>query len=365
MRSESKFFRALCPFVSGVLFALAPFAARAQETDVYTVAKHSVSVKARDAVTAKKTALVLAKRQALRKVLRRIAPFNSFDQLPSPKPREIDDLLEGFSVRRERNSATRYLATLDFEFRADGVRKLLSGKNILVTDQQAEPIAVLPVYIEKGRIIHTGRDAWRTGWNGLDLTHAITPVRLVRPSPSLTMETVSRLLGGDLQAFVDLRERYKTRKLVLAVAEPTLDGKILTTRLFGVDRAGSLSLTRNDPVHKGGLKSAAKDAAALTLGILEGRWKLIRAPGGGSGAAGELAAIDVIVEFSGMSQWRDVRARLVKVPGVQGLDVKSLSARTAQVVLQFPGGAEPLAKALQPHGLNLLGGEGSWILRSN
>ncbi|GBE44611.1 hypothetical protein BMS3Bbin10_02711 [bacterium BMS3Bbin10] len=364
MASESIFFRAVWLFFLGLLFALAPLSARAQDANVYTVAKLSVDVKAKDAVTAKKTALVLAKRQALQKVFRRIAPFNSFDRLPSVKAPAIEDMLEGFSVRRERNSATQYLATLDFRFRADDVRKLLAGRDILVTDQQAEPIAVLPVYIEKGKINHTGRDVWRTAWNRLDLNNAITPVRLARAGPSLTMETLSRLLGGDLQAFVALREKNKAQKLVLAVAEPTADGKILTTRLFGVDRAGSLSLSRNDRVYNGKLKTAARNAAALTLGILEGRWKLIRAPGGGTGAAA-LTAIEVIVEFSGMSQWRDVRSRLVKVPGVQGLDVKSLSARTAQVSLQFPGGAERLAQALGSHGLTLLGGGDSWILRSN
>ena len=365
MKSESIFCRALWAYFACGLYVLAPLSARAQAAGVYTVAKLSVDVKAKDAVTAKKTALVLAKRQALRKVLRRIAPFNSFDRLPPVKAPMIEDLLEGFSVRRERNSPTQYLATLDFRFRADGVRKLLSGKDILVTDQQAEPVTVLTVYIEKGKIDHTGRDAWRTAWNRLDLVHAITPVRLVRSSPSLTMETLTGLLGGDLQAFVALREKYKTRKLVLAVAEPTADSKTLTTRLFGVDQAGSLSLTRNDRVYDGGLKLAARNSAALTLGILEGRWKLVRAPAGGAGATAALTAIDVIVEFSGMSQWRDVRARLLKVPGVQRLDVKSLSARTAQVALQFPGGAERLAQALGPHGLALLGGDGSWILRNN
>lgn len=365
MGRESIFFRAVGLFSLGVLLALAPLSARARDASVYTVAKLSVDIKAKDAVTAKKAALLLAKRRALHTVFRRIAPFNSFDRLPPVKAAAIENMLEGFSVRRERNSATRYLATLDFRFRAGNVRKLLAGKNILVTDQQAEPITVLPVYIENGKINYTGRDAWRTAWNGLDLNHAITPVRLVRSGPSLTMETLSRLLGGDLQAFVALRDKYKAKKLVLAVAEPTVDAKTLTTRLFGVDRAGSLSLTRNDPVYNGEMKSAARNAAALTLGILEARWKLIGAPGGGTGAAAALTAINVIVEFSGMSQWRDVRSRLVKVPGVQGLDVKSLSARTAQVALQFPGGAERLAQALGSHGLTLLGGGGSWILRSN
>ena len=57
--------------------------------------------------------------------------------------------------------------------------------------------------------------------------------------------------------------------------------------------------------------------------------------------------------------------RLAKVTGVNALDVKSLSARHAQVGLQFPGGAERLAQVLGSHGMTLQdGGNGALVLRS-
>ncbi len=365
MRCDSTYSRTVGAVFVCLLFALAPDFARAQDVDVYTVAKLSVDIQAKDAVTAKKQALRQAKRRALHRLLRRIAPFNSFDRLPSLKPGAVEELLDGFSLRRERNSATRYLATLDFRFQAEAVRKLLTAKGLVISDQQAGRIAVLPVYIENGKINHTGRDVWRMAWNGLDLKHAITPVRLVRAGPSLTMDVLSGLLGGDVEAFAGLRDKYKSQKLVLAIAEPTVDGNTLTTRLFGVDRIGPLSLMRNDPVYNSDLKSTARDAAEITLGILEGRWKLIKSPGGGANAEAALTAVDVIVEYAGMKQWQEIRARLVKVPGVQGFKIKSLSARTAQVAFQFPGGVERLSRTLGSHGLALFGGSGAWVLRSN
>lgn len=363
MRCDSSIFKASWPLVLCLMLMAYSMPADAQEKSVYTVAKLSVEVKAKDAVTAKKKALALAKRQALRTVFQRIAPFNSSDKLPTLKSAEIEDMLEGISVRRERNSATRYLATLDFSFSAEGVRKILGGKGISIFDQQSEPVALLPIYIENGKINHTGRDPWRTSWNDMDLAHAIVPLRLARAGPSFTMEMLSSLLGGDLQAFVALRDKYKAEKLVVAIAEPTTDGQTLTTHLFGVDRVGSISLKRTDTIYKKDFKSTAKSTALIALGALEGRWKLVRSPAGGAGAAP--VSIDLVVEFAGMRQWRDIRARLVKVPGVNGLDVKSLSARTAQVAFQYPGGAERLSGSLAPHGLSLHGGNGSLILRSN
>ncbi len=365
MRCDSAKYKAFRPSVLCLLLLAFCVPAEAQDSGLYTVAKLSVSMKAKDAVTAKKLALVLAKRRALDTVFRRITPFNSADRLPVVKTAAIEGMLEGISVRRERNSATQYLATLDFTFSAEAVRKVLGDKGFTISDQQAEPIAVLPVYIDKGKIIHTGRDPWRNAWNALDLTHALVPMRLSRAGPSFTMESLTSLLGGDVQAFVALRDKQKTGKLVLAIAELTADGQTLTTRLFGVDRVGSVSLNRNDPVFKRDMKSAANRASQIMLSVIEGRWKLSHSTAGGTGDDATPTSIGVVVEFAGMRQWRDIRARLVKVPGVNGLDVKSLSARTAQVAFQFPGGAERFSRALASHGLSLHGGGGSLILRSN
>jgi len=355
--------------IAALAFVLvsAPYfvAAVAQGKSVYTAVNLSVDVQAKDAVTAKTNALEAAKRRALATVMRRVSPFNSSGRFPEISEKQIDDMLEGFAVQRERNSATRYLATLDFTFNADAIRRLLAKEGIPLSDQQAEPITVIPVFISGGKIDHTGRDPWRAAWNGLDLLHAIVPVKVGRAAPSMTMEELSGLLGGSPQAFVDLREKANADKLVLAVAEPTADGKTLTSRLYGFDRIGALGLTRQDPVMSGDMKATAVHAASIAHAVIDGRWKLIQGPASSADGGGPATGIDIFVEFSGMDQWKDMRARLTKVPGVNALDVKSLSARHAQVGLQFPGGAERLAQVLGSHGMTLQdGGNGAWVLRS-
>ncbi|MDA7945963.1 MAG: DUF2066 domain-containing protein [Hyphomicrobiaceae bacterium] len=365
MRRKNHFARPITPLLLSFLLTVFSGMAGAQSTDVYTVAKLSVDVRAKDAVSAKKQAIADAKIRALYTVMRRLAPFNSSQTLPVLKLKTVDDVLEGYTVRSERNSKTQYLATLDFAFNPEGVRRLLVEKNIPINDQQAEPVAVLPLYVNKGKIDHTGRDPWRTAWNSLDLTNAIVPVRLVRPSPAFTFDKLTELVGGNVEAYVALRDKYKSDKLVVAIAEQSADGKAFTTQLFGVDRVGSISLTRNDPIHKGGVKASASEAASIALGVIEGRWKFVLSPAVGEGGAATLNAFDVVVEFGGMREWRDIRGRLRKVPGVQALDVGSLSARTASVKFQFLGGPDRLSQALAPHGLALTGGEGSWVLRSN
>ena len=355
----------LFSLAASVLLSLCP-QGHAQEKAVYTVARLEIDMQAKDAVTAKEKALAEAKRRALAIVLQRIAPFNSADKFSDIKAKAIENMIQGIAVQRERNSPTRYLATLDLTFDAQAVRSMLAEKGIPLSDQQADTITVLPVYILNGAVDHTGRDPWRNAWNTLDLTHSIVPVKLARTGPALTVESLSGLLGGDPKSFVELRDKVKAEKLVLAIAEPTADGKTLTSRLFGFDRIGAIGLTRHDPVIGGDMKMAARYAASISQDILNGRWKLVQAPGGAASGGGQAVAIDVYVEFSGMSQWNDIRKRLTKVPGVNDIDVKSLSARSAQIGLQFPGGVEILANVVGSHGLSLDGSSGNaWVLRSN
>ena len=178
------------------VMAAAPAPALAQASGVYVVAKLAVDATAKDAVAAKKKAMGEARRQAMQRLLKRITSFSAYERLPKIKAALIQDLLEGFSVRRERNSATRYLATLDFTFRPHAVQQLLAGYGIPFTDRQAPSIRVLPVYLAAGKI-QTGRsDVWRRSWLGLDLSHALTPVNLAQPSPSLTPEVIKSVLSG-------------------------------------------------------------------------------------------------------------------------------------------------------------------------
>lgn len=348
--------------IVGLAFGYPPKSVQA--ASLYTVAKLHVDVTAKDAVQAKKLGVVEAERRAARILFKRLAPFNSGDRIPRIKTRLIEDMLEGFSVRRERNSRTRYIATLDFTFRKAAVDQLLTGYGIPINDQQAPRLTVLPVYVSKGKVISTGRDPWRKAWLRLDLANAVVPVRLVRVAPSLTIDVVSGILGGDSVSYVKLLEQYKTRNLVLSVATLQDDGRLLT-QMIGADKAGSLSYRRLDRVSGKSITPVTRRVAGIVHGIMEGRWKMSRADAGADTEGSGLQAVSLIVEFSGLREWQAIRSRLAKVPGVQALAVGSLSARSAGVNLQYPGGVERLAGAVGAQQLYIENQGSAWILRAN
>ena len=348
-----------------VIVALSVPAARAQQSRVYTVEKLSIEANAADAVAAKKKAIAEAERRALNTVLWRITPFSAYERLPKPKSALIEDLLEGFSVRREANSGTQYLATLDFTFQQDSVRQFLQGYGIPYSETQAPLIGVVPILLRDGKVVRSGSDSWRKAWNGLDLDHTLTPVRLLPLEPALTDQQAQAILAGDEKAFEALSKLYGEDAMVVAVA--STDGKEgrLQTRLFGTDGAGPIDLSRFDRIGAGDMNGAAKRSAMIALRILEGRWKLARSPLGGVSDGVQHVNFAVTVEFAGLSQWQKMRSRLTRVPGVQSLDIVSLSARSANVTMEFPGGAERLSQQLRRHELYLQNEGGAWILRSN
>lgn len=352
--------------IAGLLLAqLAPAPALAQGGRVYKVEKLSIKATAADAVAAKKKAIAEAERQAMNIVLRRITPFSAYERLPKPKPALIEELLEGFSVRREGNSRTEYLATLDFTFQPDSVRQFLQGYGIPFNDTQAPQVKMVPILLRDGKIVKEGKNDWRKAWKTLDLDHALTPVRMLPLESGMTDEQAQAALAGDRAAFDAIARLYQEDVLVLAVASADdKDGKF-STRLYGVDRAGPIDLARFDRIGPDGVADAAKRAAMIELRIIEGRWKLARSPSDGANDDAPPVDFAMTAEFAGLPQWQKMRSQLTRVPGVQGLDVVSLSARAANVTLQFPGGAGRLSQQLSRHGLYLQNEGGAWILRTN
>ena len=82
----------------------------------FTVANYPVEARAKDAVTAKNSALADGQQAALRSLLRRLVPVTSYKRLKSIPPIKAADVIDGVSVKEERNSSTDYIATLDFSF---------------------------------------------------------------------------------------------------------------------------------------------------------------------------------------------------------------------------------------------------------
>jgi hypothetical protein len=342
----------------------------------YTVANYPVDATAGNAVAAKQQAIADGQQAAFRALLKRIVPVTAYKQLSRVSGIKAADLISGVTVRSERNSSIAYLANLDFSYQADAVRSALSRQGIPVVDEQAPPVIVVTVTLQ-GNPPDAKNDTglWRRAWTGLDLAHTITPVKVDDLKPAIPSDTVNALLAGDGTGLRALNDTYGTPLVVLAIADPDTASKKLTVTLAGRDAVGPLLLKRTYRNADGDLDYASQLAAVVSLGVLEGRWKAVKSGAGqqtaanvpvwsaSTGAGGE--DVSFLAQFVNPAQWDQIRTQLLDTPGIDALNIASVSDRDAAVSLKYPGGARSLANALGARGLSLIYADGGWVLRPN
>jgi hypothetical protein len=354
--------------------------AQASRADAaFTVGNYPVEATDKDAVAAKDKALADGQKAAFRSLLKRIVPVTAYKQIARLADVKAADLLSGVAVRSERNSTTEYIASLDFSFQPEAVRAALQKEGIPFVEAQAEPVTIVPI-IRQGNPPDDKNDtgAWRAAWSGLDLDHTLTPVKLEDLKPVIHSDTVKMLTEGDDNGLRIIAGEYKTDRIVFAIFETDLSAKKVFVTLAGQDAVGPFLLKRSYRVTDGDLGYTAELAAVVALGVLEGRWKAVRAPGSAQAAlspaengwtapdgtaSGNGESVAFVAEFNSLTQWNDIRTQLLDTPGVDDLNISTMSARSAEVVLRFPGGVQGLANAVGGRGLSLVDNGTGWVLR--
>ncbi|MGE0767877.1 MAG: DUF2066 domain-containing protein [Hyphomicrobiaceae bacterium] len=357
---------------------------------LFTVGNYPLEARAANAVAAKEKAIADGQKAALRSLLKRLVPVTAYRRLDRLKDVKAGDFIESFAVRSERNSSTTYIASYDFAFSPDPVRKLLDREGIPYLDRPAPTVTIVPAYrvspdaakrLPPTFSTAAGSDAWLYAWKALDLANSLTPASLQPLKPEVHGDTIRGLAEGDVGMLRTLGQAYGTETVVLAVLEPEPDRKKLTVVLVGRDAVQNIYLKRIYRMDEGDLAYTAELAAVISLSILEGRWKAINVrdypttqasdpagaaagwsasnspqayePGAAGGVYRAASPLTIAVMFQGMAEWQEISRELTHVPHVADIEVLGLSARGARVSLNYPGGAQNLAMALAERGLNL------------
>ncbi len=360
--------------------------------------------------------------QALQILFKRLAPVSAYPNLPQLSAKQIGDLVQSIGVEREQYSTTRYIANLDIYFSPQGVQQVLQSNGIPISTARAQPIKILPIVIDasmKGSdpVKPQGDEGWQDAWLGLDLAHSLTPAEIVAPGAGLTLDQLNKVLSGDVDAYDSLQAEYGRAPLLIAIAERAKDpkeGDVLITRLYGDDAVGDINYGDKDPIVKNDLRTAAQTAAARDFGVIENRWKVMQSPQGasqpgangaqaggqyqngqtyGQGASGQGAGgqdygqapqpgydsgnqtasaklgvtprnVVAEVQFQGLAGWQDIRSKLASVPGVQNLDVNSISPQGASVTFDYAGSLGTLQQVLAQNGLAFEESRSGFVLHS-
>jgi Uncharacterized protein conserved in bacteria (DUF2066) len=352
---------------SALLFAPGgPVAAASRNAGAFTVANFPVEARGKNAVAAKKTAISDGQSAALRSLLKRIVPVTAYGRLRQMGEVDAAQYVNGISVRGEQNSSTEYYASLDFAFSPDGVRGLLRERGVPFIDEQAPSVLLIPVLIGALGAPERSAGTWGEVWGGLDLENSVTPLTVVPLRPNIHPDVFNGLAQRDeARGMRILAAEYGRRQVVVVQAEVDRSTNRLKVRIDGRDSVGPVNWSRTYRIYDGDAAYAMELAAVVTLGVLEGRWKALKArQSGGIGALTQPAApVRIEVLFNNARDWYRLQRELAELSGVEAFRVGAVSARSANVSLSFPGGGGGLANVLARQGLSLDNAGDRWVLR--
>ena len=276
----------------------------------------------------------------------------------------IGDAVKDFSVTEEKVSAVRYIATLNYSFRPDAVKRLLAGRSARFAVTRSKPVLVVPVLVVAGAPPATdGGSAWRDAWRSVARSRGLVPLRLADASEAGFIGA-DGAAGADRARFADLAQRNDADAVLLTVATVST-GADGTSRVLKVASIRFATLGPGQPLPDKTFPLGApendaavfNDAAVAVAQDVETVWRR-----GNAVSTKAVSTTTVRVATLTLEDWVAMRRRLIELPQVERVQVVAVDREYATVAISYPGGADDLAAALSRRGLAMRSDNGQWLV---
>ena len=330
--------------------------------DVFTISHVKVDETAADAAKAKVKAISAAQVIAFRRLVQRLAPAGSLEQLPQFGANEVSRMMSGMTFEDERTGPTRYIATLTIKFLPDNVRELLYQYNVPFAEEQAANILLLPMWkTDKGVALWEGENPWKEAWVAQDLENSLTPLLIpIGDLTDIAALSADEAAASDSIKLEALRLRYGAENVLVSIAERRADGTIYIT-LKGETSFGLVNYAHSFEIADDDIPATLAPAAERFLLAMEETWKgaiaKINVP------SSNLNEITVAIPFDSLAEWNDIRARIQQTYGVGEVQIDSLSARGGIVKVRYEGAIDQFSEELKTNGLILSDVGGTWVIQ--
>lgn len=341
-------------------------AAQAQRASVYTVSGVAVDETGKSAAAARDVALARGQAEAFRRLIARLVPAGDRSRVAPPSASELAQIVLGFEVADEKNSAVRYLARMTVRFSPAAVRRYLRNAGVRFAETRSKPLMVLPVYRAAGAtLLWEDTNAWRKAWAGFDPDSGLVPLIVPKGNAEdAAMLGPQQALAGDPARIAALARRYGAADVLLAAAAlATGDGDVplleVTVSRFAAGGADRTTVRSFRGAPGSAPEALLQTAARQLFDEIEESWKaenLLRFD--------EQKEMTVRVPLSGLPEWVSLRARLRGVAAIQRARLVALSLDRATLQLTYLGDPQQLATALAQSDIELVQGAVDWEMRS-
>lgn len=346
----------------------APATAQAAADNPYEVTGVHVDVTAENAAAARGLALADGARQALMQLVERYVAEDKRGRFAKMSQQQIEDMVNDFSIRDEKTSGVRYIATLDYRFKASRVSRLLAAAGATppaATSQAAgsttdvppppRPIVVIPILeAGPGQAPGGGADPWRDAWQALaersDGRYVLASGDTAAiASDQERLSALVRRTGGDsaLVAVASVGDAPEGRTQGINVRFHRQSSNRQAT-------GGQTYLPDDGETPQAFFRrvAVATQAEASTA------WRQAAAS-----PPAQRARLQLAVPVNDLSDWLQLQKQIRQVNGVSGIDTVLMSRREMLVNLSFSGSVEDLTQRLEDADLTLADNGGRRVLR--
>lgn len=340
------------------LFLVAGLATRAAAADTFVVRDVKVDVTAETAAEARDKALAEGEQKAFRLQLERLTSRADWGSLPKLTNEEIATYIQDFEVASEKSSAVRYIATLNYTFKEEPVRRLLADRNTPFAMTRSKPVVVIPVYQDAGAsgapVLWDDPNPWRDAWAARSGSEGLVPLIVPAGDPSDTGAIdVEQALQGNQSSLSAIARRYGAYTALVARAtrddagagSPKVKVSLVQYGPGGPEHNSIKTFTGREGESVDELFARAAEATALEMDQVWKGQNLVRVTG--------RSVTAVTLPITSLSQWLTVEQRLKNVPIVQHTELVVLSRDHARLNLFHMGTPDQLALALKQADLML------------
>ncbi|MEN8235977.1 MAG: DUF2066 domain-containing protein [Pseudomonadota bacterium] len=341
--------------------------------DTYVVRNIQVHATADSAVAAQEQALADGRMKAFQILISRLQGYDGTPDFEGLTPEKLEDLVLDYEVKKQKNSAIRYVATLDFRFDEAAVKKFMQQTNVKVQGGRKDSLVVIPVLeTATQRKLWERDNPWFTSW--LRENHFRTAHPIIIPMGDLTdISEVSpeQAVSQDINALHQLARRYGAGGALLAIAHQQKNGNITIaitlTTLDGTLQSQTISLKESTPWSQ----AVAQTISALKALDHTGQSGSSRAMVGEGQTTTEASPVkdtqqqplSITIPLANLNTWMHVQRVLQDVAPVNKVQLKSMSSKTANIQMKYSGSLPALESALGARGLQLSqGADNRWIL---
>ncbi|MGH6931088.1 MAG: DUF2066 domain-containing protein [Dongiaceae bacterium] len=335
--------------------------AEAQRSGLYTVSNVDVDVIDKDASTAKLKAISEAQVKAFAILAERLGGADAANAVQYLEAGEIGRMMASLSIQSEKSGPGRYIGRLSISFLPAKVREALSRLGLEIFENRAPRIVILPVWNGRDGPSAWEDNPWRKAWLNLnsenDLVPIIVPLGDLEDSEAITADEALR---GNEVKLESIKIRYEAEAILVAFAEPIGDNSIRAV-MSGQSPLGIMAFDKTYEAEAGGHDAAATIAAQRFVSVINDKWKQSQLAS--SAAAKPARVLEVAVPFSSAAQWNAIRAQLLSVQGVSGVDVTTISAGGARIRLAISSSVGDFQQSLAVVGMKLVEISGALVLQ--